>query len=344
MLSRTQLRLPIVISGVLLASAACTDQPGEDASSVAAALEQDNGGLQTTDESPMFGAADAFAAAAVERDTTVTDSLDVDASVVAMRARPDALHARVAIVWGQLPPDRTADTVHDWSGSLTINRGALVVHRLIGFEEGMDHLTPRADRHTVSFQSVTRPFADGLVLEVLDDEPAAADPLTITYTRNDGTVLGTFPIAGLLAAPISIDVDAENRIIATALRRDGECDHGFMRGRWHQLRDGKGVFMGVVADADGAPIGHLRGIWGERRSGEQVFFAKYIDRDGHFRGILAGHYADGSFQGRWLTRDGEHGRAGGHYREGAPGGAVGGAFIGRWAETSCAADLPTDAP
>ncbi len=340
------LRLSLVISTALLAGAACSEPPGQDVESVSAGLELENGGLDTEDEAPQFDEARAFEAAALEHDVAVTDTLDADAAVVAMRERPDGLRARVAIVWGELPPDRTGDdTVHDWSGSLALNRGALVVRRRIGFEEGMDQVAPRTNRLSVEFQSVTRPFADGLVLEVLDDAPGAVEPLTLTYTTRDGTVRGSFPIVQLLAGPISVQVDAENRIVATGLRRDQDaCEHGFMRGRWHALAANRGVFRGVVADADGAPIGHLRGIWGTRRSGEPVFFAKYINRGGEFRGLFTGHYADGNFRGRWLTRAGEHGRAGGHYRESLPGPEVGGGFIGRWAETSCAADLAPDAP
>jgi hypothetical protein len=75
-----------------------------------------------------------------------------------------------------------------------------------------------------------------------------------------------------------------------------------------------------------------------------VFFGKYINREGQFRGIFAGHYRDGRYLGRWMTRAGEHGRLGGQYRESLPGPEVGGAFMGRWAETSCAGDFPADRP
>jgi hypothetical protein len=70
-----------------------------------------------------------------------------------------------------------------------------------------------------------------------------------------------------------------------------------------------------------------------------VFFGKYIALDGSFRGILAGHWRDGEFVGRWLDRNGEHGRVHGRYRE-QVGDAGAGAFLGRWAESSCAAELP----
>ena len=48
-----------------------------------------------------------------------------------------------------------------WIGA---GRGAILVRRTIGFEEATDRLLPRSDRFDVSFHSITRPFADGLVL------------------------------------------------------------------------------------------------------------------------------------------------------------------------------------
>jgi hypothetical protein len=250
---------------------------------------------------------------------------------------------RVAALWGQLPPDREDDRRRDWSGRIEVSRGAIVVRRRIGFEEATDRLMPRDSRTAVQFQSVTGPFADGLVLEVLAD--ADLGSVTLSYIPNTGDRLD-LRLADLVAGPVSTERDADgNRIVVTALRRDrDDCDHGFMRGRWHALRNGVGAFRGIVTDADGEPIGHMRGIYGQRRNGEQVFFGKYIGRDGAFRGIFGGHYRDGSFLGRWMTRAGEHGRLGGHYRENIPGPEVGGVYVGRWAETSCAADLPEDRP
>lgn len=333
------LRFPALFAASLLAAAACTDPPADTAEDISAALELDNGGFTTDDEPAQFDDSAAFAAAALENDAAYTDSLDGDPEVAALRARPDALRLRVAAVWGQLPPDRDGETARDWSGRMEVSRGAIVVRRRIGFEEATDRILPRTTRTAVEFDSITRPFADGLVLEVLaDGDPAT---LTLSYIGDDGMRFDT-TAAAVLAAPQTTERDAEgNRMVVIALRRPTDpCDHGFMRGRWHALRDGLGRFMGVVTDADGAPIGHLRGIWGVRRSGERVFFAKYIDRDGRFRGIFAGHHRDGQFAGRWLISTGDHGRAGGHYRESVPGPEIGGAFVGRWAETSCAADLP----
>lgn len=323
----------------LLATAACTETPTDEADEITSALELENGGYDTEDEPAQFDAPDVFTAAAIETGTAFVDPMDTDTEVVALRARPDISRLRVAAVWGQMPPDRTAALSHDWSGRIAVSRGALVVRHRIGFEEATDSVAPRTSRTSVEFRSITRPFADGLVLEVLADGDLAT--VMLRYEGLDGSSFQV-SLATVLAAPQSTDRDAEgNRMAVIALRGDrDECDHGFMRGRWHELRDGLGRFLGTVSDADGTTIGHLRGIYGVRASGEQVFFGKYIDLDGRFRGIFAGNYRDGHFAGRWLTRAGEHGRGGGMYRESIPGPETGGAFVGRWAETSCAADLP----
>jgi hypothetical protein len=332
------LRLSALFACTLLA-AACTDPATDEGDEIVSALELENGGLDTEDEAPEFGEVESFAAAAIERDAAYVDTMDTDTEVTALRTRAGAHRLRVAAAWGQLPPDRTADTPRDWSGRIEVSRGAIVVRHRIGFEEATDRIEPRTSRTSVAFDSVTRPFADGLVLEVLAEGDLGT--VMLSYIGDDGVRFDT-TLAAVLAQPQSTDRDElGNRMVVVALRRDrDDCDHGFMRGRWHQVRDNMGRFLGVVSDADGDPIGHLRGIYGTRRNGEQVFFGKYIARDGTFRGIFAGHWRNGQFAGRWLTRAGEHGRAGGHYRESIPGPETGGAFVGRWAETSCAADLP----
>jgi len=333
------------VAATTLTFAGCMDSGAtSDPATIQSNLEKDNGGMDTADEAPQFGAEDEFAAASISTDTAVSDPIAQDPTVLQLNQRTDIARYRVDMLWGQLPPDRTNPDVHDWSGSITVSRGALIVRRTVGFELG-DHLVPRTSPDTVAFHSVTRPFADGLALTVLDPNPDPSVPLTLTYTPDDGSAPIVFAAADLANGPVSVDVGANgDRMVAIALRDHDACEHGFMRGRWHALRAGLGGFLGVVSDADGNPIGHVRGIWGVRKNGERVFFGKYINADGLFRGILAGHYRDGAFVGRWLTRAGEFGRTQGLYREDIPGPETGGHFIGRWAETSCAQNLPPDQP
>jgi hypothetical protein len=254
--------------------------------------------------------------------------------VTSMESMPGVRARNVLILWGQLPADPNATVVRDWSGSLELNRGGMMIRRRIAFEQATgDRVLPRTDRARIDFISRTRPAADGLVLTVVDPAPGTS-PLTLTYTPTGGQPR-VLELRELAEGPIVVDVGDGNRIIVSARDRD-PCDHGIMRGRWHALDEHHGAYLGIVADEDGAPIGHVRGIYGERKSGEQVFFGKFIGRDGKFRGILAGHYADGEFQGRWLTRAGEHGRLHGVYFRHES--LRGGAFAARWGETSCRAN------
>lgn len=329
----------------LYAAAACLAACAhpDDADQIAAALEEENGGLDMEDEAPQFGLPDEMAAADIDDSAPYVDALAEDTETVAMLEAPGAVTAEISIVWGQLPPDLAPeDYSRDWSGRLRVNRGGLIVRRTIRFEEATDRVLPRTDRAEVRFTSRTRPHNDGLMLTVVDPDPGSG-PLVLTYDRDDGAS-HELVLADLLEGPLVRDVgDDGDRIVAVALRRDRDpCDHGFGRGRWHALRDHLGRLIGRIFDASGEPIGHIRGVWGHREGGEQVFFGKYIDTEGRFRGIFGGHYRDGEMVGRWITRGGEHGRLHGMYRESAPGPRVGGGFVLRWAETSCAQDLPVD--
>jgi hypothetical protein len=335
-------RLGSTFSLLLLSVAACTagDEPLISEGEVASALELENGGLDTEDEAPMFGSEDLYQAAAIEADREFTDPMAGAPEVVALRDRSDVGRHRIAILWGQLPPDRERERAKDWTGTLALSRGAMVVRRTIGFEDGTDVLSARSTREIVGFSSLTKPFADGLALSVYDPEPTL-EALTLTYDGAAG--LHVIDLGALAAGPVVIEVDADgNKLMAVSLRGDDTCDHGFMRGRWHQLRANLGVYLGTVANADGEPIGHLRGVYGVRRDGQHVMFGKYIGSDGQFAGLFAGRYLDGEFAGRWLSREGEVGRFHGLYRERQQDERIGGGFVGRWAETRCAADLPAD--
>lgn len=324
-----------------LPAAACLDHSGSDgdAQDVSSALEQPNGGFDTADEPPQFGAQADFTAAGIEADVRVTDTLASDPTAAAMDRASVASGARVIVVWGKIPADRDATVSRDWTGSLKISRGGLLVRGTIAFEDRTDKLLPRASLDTVSFASVTRPFVDGLALTVLDPTPTTASAQTLTYTSVDGSKVYTFDLAQLTAGPIVVDAGDGFKMVAVGVHRQADaCDRGFMRGRWHALTANLGRFLGVVTDENGVPVGHVRGVYGQRRNGDSVLFGKFIDQDGHFRGILVGTFADGEYHARWLDRGGDHGTAHGVYFAGPTQSA--GHFLGRWAETSCAADPP----
>lgn len=307
-------------------------EESREAREIAAALELENGGLEETDEAPMFADEPSFADV-VDQETLVVDQLEADATVVALTRQADTARIEVALLWGQIPGNPANDSGQDWTGKISISRGALLVRRTIRFEEGADRLAPRRDLREVEFTSVTRPHHDGLRLTVLDPEPLADDPLVFTYENASGIVYQG-PISALIEAPESVTVDdAGSRFVGLAVARPVDvCELGFLGGKWSGVAPGRGRVTGVVTDAAGEPMGHVKGIWGKRRSGEQAFFGKYIDADGRFRGIFAGRYGDGEYAGRWLHAAREAGALGGRYFD-TPG--RGGKLVGAWAETSC---------
>jgi hypothetical protein len=341
--------LRLILSTALASSlGACAargddDDPGdqEEANEIASALETENGGLTMDDEAPQFGDEDGFAAAQLEAEKDYDDPIADDPTVTDMLAGEATAIYHAAVLWGQMPPDFDAETVVDWSGTLTLNRGAMLIRRVVAFEDRTDSVERRTDPASIAFASKTRPHMDGFHLILIDPTPDAADPMVLTYAPADGAAT-SWTIDALASGPQSVEVDdVGNRLVAVAMREPADaCENGFLRGRWHRVRDGRGRLYGHVTDADGELLGHMRGLYGVRRDGEQVFFGKFIDRTGRFRGLFAGTYGDGDFQGRWIKRgDPDLGVLGGEYRESRLVRGVGGHFLGRWAETSCDASL-----
>jgi len=329
------LSLPFLLL-LSLPTVACLDR-GNDSQDVSSALERTNGGFDTTDEAPAFAADVELGEAAIEADATAVDTLAADPATVEMERASAGRGFKLVVVWGKMPADRDTQEPRDWSGSFKVSRGGLVVRRTIAFEDRTDLLLPRTALDTVAFQSVTKPYADGFALTVLDPTLSPTTPLTLTYTPANGTTSYTLDLAQLVAGPIVVDAGGGFKMMAIGHRRqDAACDSGFMRGRWHALSPHLGRFLGVVTDADGDRVGHVRGVFGQRRDGASVIYGKFIDREGHFRGLLAGSFADGEYRARWIDRQGDHGAAHGAYVEGAE--ASTGRFMGRWAEASCATD------
>lgn len=316
----------------LLAVTACMTNDSTPVDEVTADLELENGGFDTGDEAAMFGVDDLFAEAQIEAASDAVDEMSAD---VASIDTSTAEAHDMALVWGRLPPDPTATDGRDWSGTLELSRGGMLIRRRIGFELATDRVLPRTRRDLIEVRSVTRPFADGLVLRIVDDRPGDAEPIRLTYRSIDGTRVHTIDLRDLRDRPIVRDDGDGNRMVAAGRRRNDTCAHGTMRGRWHALAPNAGVYLGVVANAAGAPVGHVRGIFGQRRSGESVMFGKFIDRDGRFTGIINGNYdaATDTFEARWLDRQGDHGVLHGVTFEG-PSLRAGG-LVARWAETSC---------
>ena len=321
---------------LLLAIPACVDsstgEPGGD--DVAAALALDNGGFTTDDDAVAFAADDLYAAAAIEADRAVADPMATDPSIVELNGRPGVAAHDVLVMWGRMPADPDATTPRRWDGELKLSRGGMILRRTIAFEDATDRILPRTARDAVRFESVTLPRADGFALTVLDPTPADPTSLSLTYTPADGGAAHSLDLSQLEDGAVIVDLGDGNKLVAIGRPRADACDHGFMRGRWHQLNANLGTFLGVVGNGEGELSGHVRGIYGQRRNGDQVVFGKFIDREGRFRGLIGGTYDNGRFDARWLTRAGDHGAIHGVYFPGAS--LRGGGFVARWAEKTCA--------
>ena len=317
----------------------------EDADLIADDIEQENGGFDMEDEAPEFGDPTLFSANGLsDVETDITDVAATDIEAMELDAATDVYD--VVVLWGHADFTRDFEGPRDWSGEIEVTRGALRVRRAIRFDAGDRVERDRDDLRKVRFISRTGPHHDGLRLRVVDTDRDSTDRLELIYRTADGE--HRIDLARIVERPESREVDARgNRIVATARRRvrDGDpCDTGFMRGRWHQIARNFGVLRGRIADSEGNLTGHMRGLYGTTRAGAQVFFGKAIGLDGRFRGIYAGVYRNNNFVGRWLTRAGEHGVLGGHYRESDAVRGNGGFFMGRWGETSCTPDMARDLP
>lgn len=319
------------------------------------------GGLTPTDEPVAF--ADPYYTAAISGETVeeVDDPLAADPVVLAYEAiggrpdRPDGpprpRFTFLRVTWGVL--DGSTDSLGrnveelqpiDWTGRLWVDRGIVLVRRLICFERPWDHLVwPRPDRQTVAWVSHTGPHYDGLLVEII--EPPEPQPQSAELAPNIlhfetplfSTEIPVAEMAGLEATyPVSLEGNAV-KFSGWRLQAPGLCPKGFLGGVWHADDDSAGSFRGYWLTLHGRLAGLVRGGYGHNSEGERVLFGKYISRDGQFRGLLRGTWipaerpGHGVFRGDWINAAGSReGRFGGEYI--AVPESPGGFFGGRWTQ------------
>jgi hypothetical protein len=324
------------------------------------------GGLTLADELPGFGDRDLVAGDADIEGVAYHDDLADDPEIRAWLEsgngpgdvndpeRPQFTFVR--IVWGKLgneesspPADGQDDGDEvDWSGEISVDRGFLIVQRVIDFERGSDYLVrPRPDRQTIAWASFTADDNDGLFIRIIEpplnngggdgqDEP---QPNFLHF--RSGPFTQSFDVCDLAAIDELFAADVPGQAIqfhGFTLDATHPCPRGFMIGRWlgqpHQDPIG-GTFQGRWVGVQGPVIGYMRGAYGVNGNGEQVFFGKYIGRNGHCLGLLAGTWETGPrpnygwFQGRWFSGDNDVlGHLGGQFMMHPQRPA--GTFNGRW--------------
>ena len=386
MRSRTNPRhATLLLLGLLLglALAGCSNDENPAGTSLTGTDDYDNmdlsqtyGGLTPTDEPEAFGDPYLLQLDAVESSEASDDPLQADPEVVALETLseqplepddPDGLKRPrftfLKITWGMLDgevdalgnTDETQDLL-DWSGMLTVDRGIVVVRRVILFERPHDHLVyPRLNRHAVAWISHTGRHYDGLLIEIIERptdlrsaEGTELSPNMLHF--NTGPYSADLAVRELPDLNEIHDVDDEGnaiQFVGFRLSDIGLCPKGFLSGIWRSLPgvsdtvvvgpQAVGFFKGRWVGVRGLVRGFVRGQYGYGENGERIFIGKYIDRRGRFQGFLRGTWESrsdsrghGSFRGQWMNAaETVQGVLGGEYvhlRE-----RPGGFFSGRWA-------------
>jgi hypothetical protein len=234
----------------------------------------------------------------------------------ALRDSPRLKRTFLRILWGQLDSQPTSDAAMptpslDWSGSLKVTGGVIAVKRTILFEWPDDHLLPRTDRQSLSWQSHTGPHFDGLLLCVLQRPDTTGTYPEGSIAFDSGPYSTTIDLADLDGLDRTESVDEQGNAISFEGKTLSDCPAGFMRGYWVRVPAANGgFFRGHWVNQLGDVKGHLRGRWGTNDAGDRVFAGKIIDRAGHVRGLMEGSWVPGQdgmgdFSGHWASKSGQ---------------------------------------
>jgi hypothetical protein len=249
-----------------------------------------------SDELPAFG--DDLLAADLAADTEINDQLLLSPSVDSIIDRSEGSGAyALRIIWGSLECDTTISELTDWTGSLSISRGAEIIRRVIRFEDGQDYIEPRTDRKLIEWVSFTSIHHDGIFVNLYippDDISSNTTDEAVTVTFETGPFTKTFELRELSGMDTIFHLDDSiNSVSVRALQiYPSACPKGFLEGRWGRDSAGTGVFRGRWISQHGALSGFVRGFWGVDPDSNQanVFYGKWIDVTGRFKGFLKGEY------------------------------------------------------
>ncbi len=303
-------------------------------------------GQYTSDaEAPAFGDPDIEELITAEQEFDDPVALLPPVDSIGNQIRTDMFCFRM--LWGNLARDTGVTELTDWSGSLTVSRGAVLVTHTIRFEPGQDYLLPRYSVDVypnpgalrwVSWVSKTSVHLDGIATQLLIPPSFTREVVTVTYESPQLTI--GFTINELEALDTLITIGFGNAISFHATRCEPQPHvptRGHLVGRWGRNEDGQGIFFGRWMTSFGRVIGSVRGRWGVDETGAQIFVGKYIDRSGNFKGFVKGiwrirgegHNVYGQFRGRIFNADREPiGALRGHFKRGDS--RWGGWFAGLW--------------
>ncbi len=253
-------------------------------------LTDDFGGYKATNETPAFGDSEMSG----EGNEAANDPLSARSDVDSLKNDPEVNVYSVEFLWGHFEMDSTETDITDWSGTISVERGAVVAIRLVRFEPGDGIVRPRNSRREIAFRSWTQPSFDGILVFVYDPKLENGQPEN-SLTFSSGPYSRTFTMTELGQISEVADV-GDNQFSVNAIKLERlECGEGFFEGRWVRpaADSALGTFIGRWISADGLMIGHLRGHFGTREDGAKMMFGKWISRAGVFRGFLRGEWGFG---------------------------------------------------
>jgi len=291
--------------------------------------------FDTNDENPAFGKA----SLQTDDDTEVRvdDNLTTDTDRNRIMDTDSTTKVYfVRMTFGRLEGDTTATDVVDWSGSLQVNKGAIVVRKTIKFERGDRLDLPRESRQELNFKAFTVTRYDGIAFAIVDDPALDLDGI---LTVNAGQFSTTFSFSELDSLGFLQEVGADEISIISHSKFAAPFAGGFFTGHWYRVTGNSGGFEGRWISPDSDKVGHLKGRWGKGRRGSREMHGKIINDDGTFIGKLNGEWGYNRTQGRrgWLAgkyvnRSNQTvGTFKGHFHTGTPEDRKG-FMAGRWKE------------
>lgn len=302
----------LLIAGLLVWVGGCSKNPAEPEAS-GLNLSEEFGGYLAADEAVGFADSDLLAEEAENKE--FNDPIKLSPRYDSLIYNRDAGFYHLRAVWGQLRFDPDVQDITDWSGSITVSRGMIVIKRAIRFEPGQDYILPRVQRNLVEWVSKTTVHNDGIAVDILvpplrpHDDPGDD---TVRVTIQAGEYSRTFTLIELRELDTVVYFDNSNGIALHAFRINQQhCKVGFLAGRWGVDDEGRNRFRGVWMYEDGRTKGFLRGHFGVNDEGRKLFFGKLIGFHGEFVAFLRGTFgyrpdetdgeiADGN-AGGWFT-------------------------------------------
>lgn len=320
-----------VIGSFLFASlAACSGTSGQTLSvaQIRQNLDASFGGYTTALEKPNFD--DSAVLAIPKLESSFASQATAAGSSSAARS------FRVALLWGHFPAanaDTDADTdatPATWSGSVSVDMGAIEVERTLSFDG--DSVAPRDDPRVVSFVSHTLPYVDGLLLHVVvtGDQPNAV----LHFATSELTTDVQLDVVAQGAGTV-VHAGGDQGLAVVGWSDTGQtCPGGFAYGRWVKIDGGVGTLRARLVSAAGEDGGVAEGIWGTApKSKSDVFFGKSIDGAGKFGALVEGVYKDGEIHGTRGDDVSQNGSFVGVYSDGHDDDQGRGVFLAKWMGT-----------